>query len=169
MGIDATADHVVDAVDEQIEVAVARVEKLISVAEETSEPIAIEAQAAIVERLQGATEQIEQAVERVDTIVVPAEDALGASGPTAGLAPTELSQATQQGEPGVEPVATAMETQRPVEGAEPEAIVDNLDQATQRFKEAVQDVETLVVAAQGGTRRRGSTASPRRDRAGDPV
>jgi hypothetical protein len=34
----------------------------------------------------------------------------------------------------------------------PEAIVDGLDQATQRFKEAVQDVETLVVAAQEESR-----------------
>jgi len=52
MGTDsATADHIVDAADQQIEVA-----------EETSEPLAAEAQAAIVEKLQGATEQIEQAV-----------------------------------------------------------------------------------------------------------
>jgi hypothetical protein len=56
-----------------------------------------------------------------------------------------------QGEQAVEQVATAIaattETQGPVQRAEPEAIVDNLDQATQRFMEAVQDVETLVVAA----------------------
>jgi hypothetical protein len=153
MGIDpATADHVVDAVDQQIEVAAARVEKLISVAEATSEPLAAEAQAAIVEKLQGATEQIEQAVERVDTIVVPAEDALGTSHPAVGLALAEPSRATGQGEQAVEPVATtiatATETQGPVQGAEPAAIVDTLDEATQRFKEAVQDVETLVVAAQ---------------------
>jgi predicted PurR-regulated permease PerM len=157
MGIDpATADHVVDAVDQQIEVAVARVEKLISLAEETSEPLAAEAQAAIVEKLQDATEQIEQAVERVDTIAAPAEDALGTSGPTVGLAVAEPSQATGHGEPAVEQVATATapttETPGPVQGAEPDAIADNLDQATQRFKEAVQDVETLVVAAQEESR-----------------
>lgn len=153
MGIDpATADHVVDAVDQQIEVAVARVEKLISVAEETSEPLAAEAQAAIVEKLENATEQIEQAAERVDTIVVPAEDALGASGATVGLALAEPSQATGQEEQAVEQVATATETQGPVQGTEPEALVDNLDQATQRFNEAVQDVETLVVAAQDESR-----------------
>jgi hypothetical protein len=153
MGIDlATADHVVDAVDQQIEVAVARVEKLISVVEEPSEPLAAEAQAAIVEKLQGATEQIEQAVERVDTIVVPAENALGTSGPTVRLARAEPSRATGQGAHAVEPVPTAIatttETQGPARVAEPEAIADTLDQATQRFKEAVQDVETLVAAAQ---------------------
>ena len=153
MGTDlATTDHVVDAVDQQIEVAVARVEKLISVVEEPSEPLAAEAQAAIVDKLQGATEQIEQAVERIDTVVVPAEDALGPSGPAVGLARAEPGHARGHGEQAVEPVATAIatttETQGPARVAEPEAIADTLDQATQRFKEAVQDVETLVVAAQ---------------------
>jgi len=146
MGIDpATADHVVDAVDQQIEVAVARVEKLISVAEETAEPLAAEAQAAIVEKLEEATEQIEQAVERVDMIAPPAEEGLGMRGSVTGPALAEPGQAT--GTPAVEPVATKTPTQRRVEEDEPEAIADNLDQATQRFKEAVHDVETLVVAA----------------------
>ena len=80
MGIDsATADHVVDAADQQIEVAVARVEEIISVAQQTAQPLATDERAAIVERLQGATGEIEQAVERVDTIVEAAEDALGTS------------------------------------------------------------------------------------------
>ena len=156
MGIDPTADHVVDAVDQQIEVAVARVEKLISVAEETSQPLAAEAQAAIVEKLQGATEEIEQAVERVDTIAPPAEGAPGTSGPAVGPALAEPSRATGQGEQAFEQVATAIatttETLGPAQGAEPEAIVDNLGQATQRFTEAVQDVETLVVAAREESR-----------------
>lgn len=152
MGIDpATEDHVVDAVDQQIEVAVARVEKLISVAQETSEPLDIQAQAAIVERLQSATEEIEQAVEHVDTIVAPTEDAPETSGPAAGLPPAEPSQATGI-EQSLEQVAAATEAENLVREAEPEAIVDNLDQATQRFKEAVQDVETLVVAAQEESR-----------------
>jgi hypothetical protein len=156
MGIDpATADHVVDAVDQQIEVAVARVEKLISVAEETSEPLETRAQTAIVAKLQVATEQIEQAVERVDTIVVPG-DAPGPRGPTVALALTEPSRATGQEGHAVQQLATAIatttETQDPAQGAEPEAIVDNLDQATQRFKGAVQEVEALVVAAQKESR-----------------
>ena len=72
------------------------------------------------------------------------------------LALAEPGQATGHGEQAVEPVATAIattaETQGSVQDAEPEAIVDTLDQATQRFKEAVQDVETLVVAAQEESR-----------------
>ena len=167
MGIDlATADHVVDAADQQIEVAVARVEKLISVAEETSEPLAPEAQAAIVEKLQRATEQIEQAVERVDTIAPPGGEAIGATGLTMGLTLAEPSRATGRGEQPAEQAATASATttegQGAVQGCEPEAIVDNLDQATQRFKEAVQDVETLVVAAQEKSREAQATENVRR-------
>ncbi len=157
MGIDpATADHVVDAVDQQIEVAVARVEKLISVAEETSEPLSIEAQAAIVAKLEAATEEIEQAVEHVDTIETPAEDWLGTSGPTVQLPLAELSEATGQVGQAVAEVETIVAAtagaQGPVQSGQREAGVDHLDQATQRFKEAVQDVETLVVAAQEESR-----------------
>jgi len=93
MGIDpATADHVVDAVDQQVEAAVARVETLISAAEETSGPMATEAQAAIVEKLQGATEEMEQAVERVD--VAATQDSPGTPGPEVDLPPGEPSPAT---------------------------------------------------------------------------
>ena len=149
MGIDpATADHVVDAVDQQIEVAVARVEKLISVAEETSEPLGTGAQAAIVAKLQIATEQIEQAVERVDAIAAPAEYATGTSRPAGALPQAEPSQATAQGEAAAEQGAITIAPTAETQGPEPEAILDNLDQAAQRFRQAVQDVETLVVAAQ---------------------
>jgi predicted PurR-regulated permease PerM len=66
MGIDpATADHVFDALDQEIEAAAARVEQLISVAEETSDAAATEPQAALAAKLQGATERMEEAVERV--------------------------------------------------------------------------------------------------------
>ena len=157
MGIDpATADHVVDAVDQQIEVAVARVEKLISVAEETSEPLAAEAQAAIVEKLQGATKEIEEAVERVDTIVAPIEDSLETNGPEVQLPLAELSAATGQVGQAVAQVETIIAaTASPrglVRSERQHASNDNLDQATQRFKEAVRDVETLVVAAQEESR-----------------
>src|SRR6185436_3503267 len=37
-------------------------------------------------------------------------------------------------------------------GGEREAIVDNLDRATQRIKETVQDVEIMIVAAQEKSR-----------------
>ena len=157
MGIDpATADHVVDDIDQQIEVAVARVEKLISVAQETAEPLGTGAQAAIVEKLQGATEQIEQAVERVDTIAAPVEKTAEMSDATVGLALAEPTQATgQQGETveqGTTTVAPTAQVPGPIQRAEPEVIVDNLNRVTQRFKEAVQDVETLAVAAQEESR-----------------
>jgi len=157
MGIDpGTADHVVDAVDQQIETTAARVEQLISAAEETSEPLPVEAQAAIVEKLQGATEQMEQAVERIDTIAAPSEDALRTSGLTGELAPADSSEATTRSERAVEQIATAIttpaETRDHVSEPVSDASVDNLDQATQRFEEAVQNVETLVVAAQDESR-----------------
>jgi hypothetical protein len=162
MGIDPeTPDHVVDDVDQQIEVAVARVETLISAAEETSEPLGIEALAAIAGKLQGATEQIEQAVERIGTVAVRDEDGLGTSSPTAGLAQAESSEAMGQGEQSVEQGATVI-------AASPEAqegLADNLDQATQRFKEAVQDVATLVAAAKEESRdaQTGPAVRPGRD------
>jgi hypothetical protein len=153
MGIDpGTADYVVDALDQQIEVAVARVENIISVAQQASEPLAAQERAAIVEKLHDATEEIEQAVERADTIVPAAEDSLETGGPTVELPLAELSEATGEIEQGVKQVelviAATADSQGPVQGGEREAIVDNLDQATQRFKDAVQDVETMVVTAQ---------------------
>jgi hypothetical protein len=49
-------------------------------------------------------------------------------------------------------IAATAGSQGPVQSGQREASVDNLDQAAQRFKEAVQDVETLVVAAQEESR-----------------
>lgn len=92
MGIDpGTADHVVDAADQQIEVAVARVEDMISVAEAAGEPTAV------VESLRGATDEIEQAVAQVATIVA-AEDSLDARQAAGALAPSDhtLDRATQR-------------------------------------------------------------------------
>lgn len=155
MGIDPeTADHVVDAVDQQIELVVARVEHLISAAEETSEPLSTETRAAIVEKLQDATTEIEQAVERVDTLVISAEDEPGTSDPATAVALADASQAIEQGGRAVEQVASAIAAapETPNEAADTAAIADKLDQATQRFTEAVQDVETLVVAAQEKSR-----------------
>lgn len=76
MGIDPeTADHVVDALDQQIESAVARVERIISVVEQSREPLSPETHAAIAEKLHSATLHIEQAVERVDASEAPEEEA----------------------------------------------------------------------------------------------
>ena len=75
MGIDpATADHVADAVDQQIEEAGAQVERIISAAEETSEPLAAKERAAIVDKLEGPAKSLEQAVERVETVIAEKED-----------------------------------------------------------------------------------------------
>jgi hypothetical protein len=152
MGIDpGSTDHVVDAVDQQIEVAAARVEKIISVAEETSAPMAAEDRAAIVEKLRGASEEIEQAVERADTMVAAAADSFETSGPVK-LALAELSGTSGQVGPAVGPVETVIaataSSQAYVEGENREALGDTLDRATQRIKDAVQDVETKVVAVQ---------------------
>jgi hypothetical protein len=67
----------------------------------------------------------------------------------AGLAQPEPSGATTgQGEQAVEQGAPVIAATPEA----PEALVDNLDQAAQRFKEAVQDVATLVVAAKEESR-----------------
>jgi predicted PurR-regulated permease PerM len=152
MGIDPeTADHVVDAVDQQIEEVVARVERIMSVAAQNTEPMAAEERAAIVEKLHGVTEGIEHALER-DTIAAAAED----SRPTVELPLAEVSGAIGQVGQAVEQVETVIavtaDSQGPVHDGEREAIVDNLDRATQRIKEAVQDVEIMIVAAQEESR-----------------
>ena len=170
MGIDPTADHVVDAVDQEIEVAVARVEKLISVAEKTSGPLAAEAQAAIVEKLQGATQdRAGRRACRYDR--VPAEAGLGMRDPRwRRRSPRRVRRRDKGAGRGTDRNDHSDTGARP--GGRTEAVVDNLDQATQRFKEAVQDVETLVVAAQQesrGARRGGSRARPHSDRTGDPT
>lgn len=154
MGIDpGTADHVVDAADQQIEVAVARVEQIISAAEETS-PMAAGERAAIVETLRGATEEIEQAVEHVESIEAAADNSRETSGLTVELALADLNGATGEVRRAMEPVETVI--------AEREAIVDTLDRATQRIKEAVQDVETRVIAAQEESREARTAEDTRR-------
>jgi ABC-type transporter Mla subunit MlaD len=99
MGIDpASADHVADAVDQQIEEAGAQVERIISAAEETSGPLAAKERAAIVGKLEGATEDVEQAVERVETVIAASADS---------QAPLDdLERATQQFEDAVHDAST---------------------------------------------------------------
>ena len=152
MGIDpATEDHVVDAVDQRIEAAVVRVEKLLLAAEETSDPLAVDAQMAIVEKLRGATGKIEQAVGRIGTIAAPGENAPAAHRAAAGLALGGTNLALERTEHAVEQVeasiAVTAQMLEGIEGVEAETITDNLDQATERFKETVRQVETFIVAA----------------------
>jgi hypothetical protein len=99
MGIDpATADHVADAVDQQIEKAGAQVERIISAAEETSEPLAAKERAAIVDKLEGPTENLEQAVERVETVIAAEADSQGPL--------NDLARATQHFEDAVRDVTS---------------------------------------------------------------
>jgi ABC-type transporter Mla subunit MlaD len=99
MGIDpTTADHLADAVDQQIEEAGVQVERIISAAEETSEPLAAKERAAIVGKLEGATEDVEQAVERVETVIAANADS---------RAPIDdLERATQHFEDAVHDAST---------------------------------------------------------------
>jgi AI-2E family transporter len=99
MGIDpATADHVADAVDQQIEEAGAQVERIISAAEETSEPLAAKERAAIVGKLEGATEDVEHAVERVETVIAANADSQARLG--------DLERAAQHFEDAVHDAST---------------------------------------------------------------
>ena len=99
MGIDpATADHVADAVDQQIEEAGAQIERNISAAEQTSQPLAATERAAIVDKLEGPAKSLEQAVERVETVIAEEEDS---------QAPlNDLAQATQHFEDAVRDVTS---------------------------------------------------------------
>jgi hypothetical protein len=89
---------------------------------------------------------------RVDMIVAPVENSLEAIGPTVELPLAEVSGAIGQVGQAVEQVETVIamtaDSQGPVHGGEREAIVDDLDRASQRIKEAVQDVGIMIVAAQ---------------------
>jgi hypothetical protein len=86
MGIDpGTADHVVDAVDQRIEEAVERVERMISVAQDGATPVPPSEREALVEGRYEPTEDVEQAIERVDTIVAAAQEGGATSGPTLEL------------------------------------------------------------------------------------
>jgi predicted PurR-regulated permease PerM len=111
MGIDpATADHVADAVDQQIEQAGAQVERTISAAEKTSEPLAAKERAAIVGKLEGPMESLEQAVEKVETVIAAEADS---------QAPlNDLARATQHFEDAVQDASTnGARRERPLLGA----------------------------------------------------
>ncbi len=158
MGIDpGTADHVVDAVDQRIEEAVERVERMISVAQDAATPMPPNEREAIVEGLHEATEDVEQAIERVDTIVGAAQEGGATSGPTVELPVEELSRATQHVEKAVERVESVMvvtdEAPGPIEAEAKTTIVENLSEATQQIREAVRDVDALVEAAEEKPRR----------------
>jgi len=151
MGIDPDApDHVVDAVDQQLEEAVERVTTSITAAEEASGPIASEDP--IVEKLHEATRHIEQAVERVDDVTTAPEEGPEPGAPTVELAVDELTRATQQVEQAVDRVETVIAATQvasgPIDPGERVTIVEGLDQAADEIRDAVGHVETMVSTAQ---------------------
>jgi len=110
MGIDpALADHVADAVDQQIEEAGVQVERIIAAVEETSKPLDAKDRATIVGKLEAATEGVEQAVERVGTVI--------AANASSQVSLGELERATQQFEDAVRDAsADGNRQERPVPG-----------------------------------------------------
>ena len=84
--------------DQQIEDAGAQVERIISAAEETSEPLAAKERAAVVDKLEGPTENLEQAIERVETVIGAEAD------PQAPL--NDLARATQHFEDAIHDVTS---------------------------------------------------------------
>ncbi len=148
MGIDpATTDHVIDAVDQQIEHAAERVEQIVETIRDA--PLPPTEHAALVERLQGVTENIEQAVDRVDSIVAAADTA--APSETVALPLDELSEATAQVGEAVERVETVIavtaDAAAPIVAEERDAIVAGLDDAAKQIKDAVDDVDEMVAEA----------------------
>jgi predicted PurR-regulated permease PerM len=155
IGIDPeNTDHVIDAVDQQIEQAVERVEKMIAAASDGQLPH--EERTELVEGLHEAAEHIEEAADKVDTLV--ATTATGESPSIVALPVEDLVAATEQVEKAVERVenvmVTTQETPGPIEAAERDAIVENLDEATHQIKDAVKDVDSLVTAAKDESRKR---------------
>lgn len=80
MGIDPdTADHIVDAADQQIEEAVEHIGKVITATQEQMALLPMDARAPIVEELDEATQHLEQAVEQIGK----ADESDGANGSAA--------------------------------------------------------------------------------------
>jgi hypothetical protein len=107
IGIDPQIpDHVVDAVDLQLEKAAERVATLISATADAPETRDAAAQEAIVRRLADATAHIEQAASQVEAIVAAIEP----QRPTPELPVSELDRATQEVGHAVAEVQTAIAT-----------------------------------------------------------
>jgi predicted PurR-regulated permease PerM len=152
MGIDPeSADHVVDARDQRIEGAVERVEKMITVAQDSGASIAPAEHAALVERIQDVADSIDQAGEGGETIGAAAREHAETGGATVELPLAALSAATEQVGGAVERVeqviATTQDSSGPIDIAERSTIVESLDEATRQIKDAVEDVDGMVTAA----------------------
>jgi predicted PurR-regulated permease PerM len=127
MGIDPdSADHVIDAVDQQIEAAIERVERLIALAEQPASPLPTAERATVIEALAAATTAIEQAFERVDGLLTAAEKPAAAKDAAAALPVEELEAATQHAVEAADRAETVLSgtVLAPDEGAAPAAISD---------------------------------------------
>ena len=109
MGIDpGSADHVIDAVDQQIEAAIERVERMITVAEQPASALPAADRAVVFEALDAATAAIEQAFERVDALLTSAETPDAAKDAVGALPVEELEAAAQQAEAAAERAETVL-------------------------------------------------------------
>jgi hypothetical protein len=121
MGLDPeTPEHVVDAVDQQMEEAVERIATMIRAAQRAGGATDAEERSRMLATLQAALRRIERAVARVDAV----EDA-GADRETEQLPLDELASATAQAEKAAEGAEAAI---GPIEETPP-ATVRRLDRA----------------------------------------
>jgi predicted PurR-regulated permease PerM len=122
MGIDPeTPEHVVDAVDQQLEEAVERVASLIHQAQDAGRATDSEERSRIVAAMQGALQRLESAVARVDAVA-------GAKGDVEGeaLPVDELARASAQAEKAIAGAEAAVS---PTADAPPPRTVRRLDRA----------------------------------------
>ena len=150
IGIDPdNTDHVIDAADQKIEQAVERVEKMIAEASDGQQQLPREDQTELVDELHEAAEHIEEAADKVDTIATAS--ATGDSPSLVALPVEDLVAATAQVDKAVgrveKVIVTTQKTPGPIEPAERDVIVENLDEATRQIKGAVEDVDSMVAAA----------------------
>lgn len=162
LGIDpGTADHVVDAVDQQIEGAANRVEHLLAMVAASAVPSDADALLAIMDRLQEATEHIQRSVQRVDAVTNGEE---APPEPTSADAPvTDLGRPPQGPGPAV---ANTSSLRSPIEPRTDQAGVDDVEQASQRFREDLREIDEMIVAAEQDTVKDIEPAAPAASAAG---
>jgi predicted PurR-regulated permease PerM len=153
MGIDPEAfDHVMDAVDQEIEQALERIEAMMAVAPQPSD--------GIVGGFHEAAQHVERAKDRVDTIVATVQEGAEAGGPTVELPVRELGRATRQVGDAVERVESGvgrtMNSSGPIAQEERKTIIGELEAATNEMKQAVSDVDVLKESAARGAETGGS-------------
>jgi predicted PurR-regulated permease PerM len=127
MGIDPdTFDHVMDAVDQEIEQALERIEAMMAASPQASD--------GTVGGFHEAAQHVERAMDRVDTIVATVQEGGETGEPTAELPVSELDQVTRQVGAAVEHVESGvgltMDSSGPIEQDKRKTIVRDLEAAT---------------------------------------